>query len=100
MTFNKAVVGAKEGSTLRMPRALKEETMGFDDVAVWPWLPLVNSMEALWRRKLQGIVRDILQMSYLVVGASYALAYALLWDCKENIPAPPARKHVFKALIK
>jgi hypothetical protein len=44
--FNKAVVRPKKGSTLRMPRALKDDNMDFDDMSVGPWLPLVNIMEA------------------------------------------------------
>ena len=96
VTFNKAVVGAKEGSTLRMPRVLKDENLDFNNRAVWPWLPLANSMEALWRRELQGVVNDFMQDASQVVGASAALASALLWDCTANIPAPRARHRIVK----
>ena len=96
VTFNKAVVGAKEGSTLRMPRVLKDENLDFNNKAVWPWLPLANSMEALWRRELQGVVNDFMQDASQVVGASAALASALLWDCTANIPAPRARHRIVK----
>jgi hypothetical protein len=78
VTFNKVVVGAKEGSTLRMPRVLKDENPDFNNKAAWPWLPLVNSKEALWRRELQGVVNDFMQDASQVVGASAALASALL----------------------
>jgi hypothetical protein len=94
VTFNKAVVGAKEGSTLRMPRDLKEESLDFNNKAVWPWLLLANSMEALWRRELQGVVKNSMQDASQVVGASTALASALLWDCTAKIPAPRARHRI------
>jgi hypothetical protein len=61
VTFNKTVVGAKEGSTLRMPRVLKDENLDFNNKAVWPWLPLANNMEALWIRELQGVVNNFMQ---------------------------------------
>jgi hypothetical protein len=47
VTFSKAVMGAKEGSTLRMLRVLKDENMYLNDKAVWPCLPLANIIEAL-----------------------------------------------------
>jgi hypothetical protein len=87
-TFSKAVVGAKAGSTLRMPRVLKDKNQEFNNKAVWPWLTLANKIEVLWRRELQGVVKDFMQDAPQVVGASAALACALLWDCTANTLFP------------
>jgi hypothetical protein len=57
VTLSKAVVGAKEGSTLRMPRVLKDENLYFNNKAVWPWSPLAYK----WRRELQGVGKDLMQ---------------------------------------
>jgi hypothetical protein len=79
-----------------MPRVLKDQTLDFNNKAVWLWLPLANSMDALWRRELQGVVNDFMQDASQVVGASATLAFALLWDCTANIPAPRARHRIVK----
>jgi hypothetical protein len=79
-----------------MPRVLKDENMDFNNKAVWPWLPPANIMETLWRRELQGVVNDFMQDASQVVGASAALAFALLWDCTANIPAPRALHRIVK----
>jgi hypothetical protein len=94
--FIKAVVGAKEGSTLWMPRVLKDENMDFNNKAVRPWLPVANSMEAVWTRELHGVVKDLTQDTSQVVGASAALVSALLWDCTAKIPAARARHLIVK----
>jgi hypothetical protein len=78
VTFNKAVAGSKEGSTLRMPRELNDDNTDINDMAVWTWLPPVNSMEALWRRELQGIVMYNMQEASHEVDVSFFLATALL----------------------
>jgi hypothetical protein len=53
-------------------------------------------MEALWRRELQGIVKDIAQDASQVVDASVVLAFSLLWNCMANIPAARARHRIVK----
>jgi hypothetical protein len=98
VAFNKAVVGARNSSTLWMPRTLKDKSLDLDDRVAWPWLPLVSDMEALRKRELQGIVRGKMQKASHVVGASFALASTLMSDCTANISAATAKKTVFKTL--